>query len=226
MQDPHQKHWDAAIRVLRYLAGTTSWCLQFGGRRGGAVASSKKGRADSLILDVSAYADADWAGTGKPDRRSTTGWVVMLNGDPVSWAAKKQSVTAQSTCEAELYAEAAAINEVLWQRGLLSELGFTVRDGSKVYGDNESTLTISRNGVKGERTKHVDVKYHFVTECIDNGLVDVQWVPTDRQQADVFTKALDRVKFEQHRGTLMASAMAESDEDALVDRDSGTEHKC
>ena len=94
--------------------------------------------------------------------------------------------------------------EVLWLRGMLQELGLAVTAGSVVHGDNESTLTISRNGVKGERTKHVDVKLHFVTECVERGDVELRWVPTDRQQADIFTKALDRVKFEAHRQQLMA----------------------
>lgn len=207
MQEPCEKHMAAAMRVLRYLSGTRQWCLQFGGRRGGVVKSATGGdlQGTPLTVEISAFADADYAGA-KSDRRSVTGWVAKLNGDPISWAAKKQSVVSQSSCEAELYAEAAAVNEVLWVRGLMKELGLMVRDGSIVHGDNESTLTISRNGIKSERTKHVDVKYHFVTDCISRGIVDVKWVPTEEQQADIFTKALDRAKFEKHRLSLMAPA--------------------
>ena len=79
------------------------------------------------------FADADWA-NDKGDRKSITGWVAKVNGDPISWASKKQRTVAQSTCEAELYAEAAAIQEVLWLRGLLKELGLHVQTGSRVYG--------------------------------------------------------------------------------------------
>lgn len=154
-------------------------------------------------MEVSAFADADWA-NDTLDRRSVSGWVVKLDGDPICWSSKKQSIVAQSTCEAELYAEAAAINEVLWLRGMLEELGLPLQGSSTIYGDNTSTQTISREGIKRERTKHIDVKYHFITECLEKGLVRLQWVATDRQQADIFTKALDRTKFEAHRNQLMS----------------------
>jgi hypothetical protein len=87
---------------------------------------------------------------------------------------------------------------------MLEELGLLLKARSIIYGDNTSTQTISREGVKRERTKHIDVKYHFITECIENGVVQLKWVATDQQQADIFTKALDRVKFETHRKELMS----------------------
>jgi hypothetical protein len=104
-----------------------------------------------------------------------------------------------------LYAEAAGINEVLWLRGLLKELGLDVGTKSRLYGDNQSTLTISKNGVKSERTKHVDVKYHFITEKSDpeHGEIDLKWVESSEQQADIFTKGLARPQFEKLRDVLM-----------------------
>jgi hypothetical protein len=154
-------------------------------------------------VDVCAFADADWA-NDKGDRRSVTGWVAKLNGDPVSWSSKKQRVVALSTCEAELYAESAAIQEVLWLRGLMEELGLHTQTGSTVFGDNQSAIAVSQNGVKGERTKHVDVKYHFVTETVERGEVRLRWVPTAEQQADIFTKALAAPAFLHLRRQLMS----------------------
>ena len=177
MQAPTQRHMQAAERVLRYLAGTKEVGLVFGSRNGDTVGDSR-GRRAQVQVDVCAFADADWA-NDKGDRRSITGWVAKLNGDPVSWSSKKQRVVALSTCEAELYAEAAAIQEVLWLRGLMEELGLHTQTGSTVYGDNQSAIAVSENGVKGERTKHVDVKYHFVTETVERGDVKLRWVPTD-----------------------------------------------
>ncbi len=113
-------------------------------------------------------------------------------------------MVALSTCEAELYAEAAALQEVLWLRGMLQELGLTVATGSVVYGDNQSAIAVSKNGVKGERTKHVDVKYHFVTETVTAGNVKLQWIPTTEQEADIFTKALGAPAFEKFRKALMS----------------------
>jgi hypothetical protein len=191
----------AAERVLRYLAGTKEVGLVFGSHNGDHVGDSR-GRRAQVQVDVCAFADADWA-NDKGDRRSISGWVAKINGDAVSWSSKKQRVVALSTCEAELYAESAAIQEVLWLRGLMEELGLHVQTGSIVYGDNQSTIAVSENGVKGERTKHVDVKYHFVTETVERGAVKLRWIPTTQQQADIFTKALAAPVYELLRKQIM-----------------------
>jgi len=200
MQAPTRRNMIAAERVLRYLAGTRDLGLVFGSHNGSSAGDSR-GRSQ-LHVDVCAYADADWA-NGKVDRRSITGWISKINGDTISWASKKQRTVALSTCEAELYAESAAIQEVLWMRGLLKELGLHTQVGSVVYGDNQSTIAVSKNGVKGERTKHVDIKYHFITETVERGDVTLKWIPTTEQQADIFTKALAAPVFEHLRKQLM-----------------------
>jgi hypothetical protein len=199
MQAPTHRDMLAAERLLRYLAGTRSVGLIFGSRSG--VVGDSRGRSN-IQVDVCAFADADWANS-REDRRSVTGWVAKLNGDPVSWASKKQRTVALSTCEAELYAEAAAIQEVLWLRGLLKELGLHTQVGSVVYGDNQSAIALTANGVKGERTKHVDIKYHFVTETVERGDVTLKWIPTTEMQADIFTKALAAPIFLHLRAQLM-----------------------
>ena len=200
MLTPTKRHMMAAERVLRYLAGTKDGGLVFGSRNGAEVGDSRG--HSRQVVDVCAYADADWA-NDKGGRKSVTGWVAKLNGDPISWASKKQRTVALSTCEAELYAEAAAIQEVLWLRGLLKELGLKTQMGSIIHGDNQSAIAVSKNGIKGERTKHIDVKYHFITETIENGNVQLKWVPTNQQQADIFTKALPQPAFEYFRKQLM-----------------------
>jgi hypothetical protein len=201
MQAPTQRHMQAAERVFRYLAGTKGLGLVFGSRNSDTVGDSR-GRRAQVQVDVCAFSDSDWA-NDKGDRRSVTGWVAKLNGDPVSWSSKKQRVVALSTCEAELYAKAAAIQEVLWLRGLMKELGLYTTAGT-VHGDNQSAIAVAKNGIKGERTKHVDVKYHFVTETVERGDVKLRWVPTTQQQADIFTKALAAPVFELLRRQLMA----------------------
>ena len=201
MMAPTEQHRGAADRVLRYLAGTRSLGLVFGSRNGGVLGDSR-GYVQQQV-DVCAFADADWA-NAKKDRRSITGWVAKLNGDPVSWASKRQRVVALSTCEAELYAGAAAIQEVMWLRGLLQELGLHTRVGSVVHGDNQSSLAVAQHGVRSERTKHIDVKYHFVTETVERGDVRLKWVQTADQEADIFTKALPLPAFTKLRDCLMA----------------------
>jgi hypothetical protein len=153
-------------------------------------------------IKVLAYADADWA-NDKGDRKSITGWVTQVDGDIISWAAKKQHLVAQSTCEAELYAEGAAINEVIWIRNMLSELGLIVESPSVIYGDNKSTKGVSENGLTGERTKHVDIKWHYIKDIIDSGIVKLVWIPSDAMLADIFTKALGKIVFTRLRKLLL-----------------------
>jgi hypothetical protein len=177
MQAPTVADAKACDRVFRYLAGTKDRGLLFG-----------RGARDEK-LTVRVYADSDW-GSDKSDRKSITGWIAMLGGDPVSWASKKQKVVAQSTCEAELYAEAAAINEAKWLSGLLQELGLETAGAPLILGDNQSAQALTKNDIKSERTKHVDIKYHYVHDEVNNGRVQLQWIPTTEQLADILTKAL------------------------------------
>jgi len=195
-QQPKQKHWIAAKRVLRYLRGTAGVALKFGA---GESAVTSGGEEEMV---VSGYSDADWANDIR-DRKSVSGWVVKLNGDVVNWSCKKQQTTALSTCEAELYAESACVQEVLWLRHLLEEIGLRLRPQSVVWGDNQSTLQISEDGIIRERTKHVDIKHKFITENIECNAIKVSYIRSEDQQADILTKALQKPIFVKHRESLM-----------------------
>jgi hypothetical protein len=188
MQSPTIADAKACDRVFRFLAGTKTLGLLFG-------------RRDDKP-PVSAYADADW-GNDKNDRKSITGWIAMLHGDPISWASKKQKVVAQSTCEAELYAEAAAINETKWLSGLLDELGLGPNEAPLIYGDNQSAQELSKNDVKSERTKHIDIKYHYIHDEVNSGRVELEWIPTTEQLADILTKALGGPQHKELRDQLL-----------------------
>lgn len=193
MQAPTLRDAKACDRVFRYLAGTKTQGLLYGRQRSET--------ADAAVT-VSAYADADW-GSDPVDRKSVTGWIAMINGDPVSWASKKQKTIAQSTCEAELYAEAAAINETKWLSGLLGELGVGEGYAPLIYGDNQSAQALSKNGIKSERTKHIAIKYAMIHDEVSHGRVELQWVPSSEQLADILTKSLARPLHEQLRDQLM-----------------------
>jgi len=201
-KDPKQRHMEAAERVLRYLTGQKDTGLVFGEDGTRAVTTAAGMKADRQKL--TAWCDADYA-NDRTDRKSITGWIVKLNGDVVSWRCKKQHTVSQSTCEAELYASAAAMNELQWLRGLLKELDLAVDGPAIVHCDNQSTKSVIENGICSERTKHVDVKYHFTTELVERGLVIVVWVPTDTNEADVLTKALARPQFVKFRQLLMSA---------------------
>lgn len=191
VQAPLVRHMNGAERVFRYLAGTRDTGLTFG----------RAPRTDSVHL--SAYSDADWA-ADKSDRKSVSGWIALINGDPVSWASKKQNSVALSTCESELYAECAATQELLWLRGLMKELGLK-RESAILYGDNQSAVSAAKNGVRTERTKHIDIKHHFITDAVSRGQVSLEWIPTTEQKADILTKALNAPQFDILRKMIMTS---------------------
>lgn len=189
VQAPLERHMHAVNRVFRYLSGTRDTGLLFG----------RQGRVDTVQLD--AFSDADWA-SEKADRISVSGWIARVNGDPVSWQSKKQSSVALSTCESELYAECAATQELMWLRGLMRELRIP-RQVAILFGDNQSAIATAKNGVRSERTKHIDIKYHFITDVIERGRMHVEWIPTEQQQADILTKALNAPQFRELRQKIM-----------------------
>ena len=196
MLAPTEAHARAADRVFRYLAGSKSSGLVFGRKingNGNGSGNGGDGNESDSIPPVTAYADADW-GSDPLDRKSITGWIAMYHGDPISWASKKQKVVSQSSCEAELYAEAAAMNELSWLNGLLKEIHQVGKNDPVplLYGDNQSTQELTKNGIKSERTKHIDIKYHFVVNEVNEGRVQLKWIPTTQQLADVLTKSLGR----------------------------------
>jgi hypothetical protein len=179
-------------RIFKYLQGSKSYGLLFG----------RKKKLTFNKMKISVYADADWA-TNKFNRKSITGWIAFVNGDPVSWASKKQKVVSQSTCEAELYAEGAGINEAKWLQDLLEEIGYDSTDPPIVYGDNQSTQALSKNGIKSERTKHVSYKYAYIYYEVSEGRIELEWIPTKEQLADILTKSLPRPLHEKLTNELM-----------------------
>ncbi len=202
-QSPKEVHWQAAKRVLRYLSGTKDNALVFGKHGRKSSSASTQGPQDDE-MHVTAYADADYA-NDTSDRRSILGWIVKLNGDVIMWRSKKQDgAAALSTCEAELYAQTECAREVLWLRHLLEELGLHVRPQSVMRCDNQSTNDLAEHGIIREKTKHIDVRHHFITHHIEQDNIKLVYVPSEQQQADILTKPLPRPAFDQHRQSLMA----------------------
>ena len=172
---PNNEHWTAVKRILRYLAGTRDLGILYGSSR-----------------SCQGFCDADWGSS--EDRRSTSGYVYILNGGAISWASRKQSVVALSSTEAEYMALTQAVKEVLWLRSLLTEIGALAHTAeiSNVYCDNQGAITLARNPGFHARSKHIDIQYHFIRSYIDQeaGTIDLQYCPTDLMTADVLTKGL------------------------------------
>lgn len=178
---PTEAHLTAIKRILRYLKGTINLALKY------------SDEPDSLI----GYSDADWAG----NLDSTTGNLFLLGGGAVSWLSKKQPVVALSTSEAEYVALSSAAQEAVWLRRMLTELGASP-ECVILMEDNQSAIALAKNPVSHARTKHIDIRYHYVREVIQSGTVDVQYCPTAEMNADLLTTPLPIGPFEKLRVAL------------------------
>ena len=188
MSNPVQEHWKGIKRVFRYIKGTLNHCLEF--------VSSKTNK-----IDLSAYTDADWAGD-KVSRKSTSGYVFKIGGSTITWQSKRQSVIALSSTEAEYIALSHAAQEATWLRQLLIDIGFAQATPTTVYEDNQGAICLSKNPKSNSRTKHIDIKFHYVRQAVREKMINVEYCPTDKMVADILTKSLPKVKFEELRTML------------------------
>ncbi|RVW18491.1 Retrovirus-related Pol polyprotein from transposon RE1 [Vitis vinifera] len=180
MHSPTEEHMEAVYRILRYLKMTPGKGLFF---------------RKTENRDTEVYSDADWAGN-IIDRRSTSGYCSFVWGNLVTWRSKKQSVVARSSAEAEYRALAQGICEGIWIKRVLSELGQTSSSPILMMCDNQAAISIAKNPVHHDRTKHVEIDRHFITEKVTSETVKLNYVPTKHQTADILTKALPRPNFE------------------------------
>ncbi|RVW28219.1 Retrovirus-related Pol polyprotein from transposon RE1 [Vitis vinifera] len=180
MHSPTEEHMEAVYRILRYLKMTPGKGLFF---------------RKTENRDIEVYSDADWAGN-IIDRRSTSGYCSFVWGNLVTWRSKKQSVVARSSAEVEYRALTHGICEGIWIKRVLSELGQTSSSPILMMCDNQAAISIAKNPVHHDRTKHVKIDRHFITEKVTSETVKLNYVPTKHQTADILTKALPRPNFE------------------------------
>lgn len=186
-----EEHWSHLKRILRYLRGTLDLRLEF-----------RRGEECSLL---EGYVDADWAGD-VCDRRSTSGFVFSVLGGLVSWATRKQTSVALSSAEAEYVALSVGATEAIWLRMLLRDLHKNLTEPTVIREDNQACIRVAEEDKPTKRLKHVDVRWHFVRNEIQRGVIKLVYVPTDLQVADIMTKALPGPQFGKLRGLLGLSA--------------------
>jgi hypothetical protein len=146
---------------------------------------------------IEAYSDSDFAGD-KDDRKSITGFVIFLSGFPISWKSKAQPCVTLSSTEAEYVALNEAVREIKFIVQLLELIGIPIKKPTTVHVDNVGCIFLAKNKTSGERTKHIDMKYHFIREQVENGLVEIKFVRSEENVADIFTKNLGGEKFNFH----------------------------
>ncbi|GJT67974.1 copia protein [Tanacetum coccineum] len=175
---PTVKHLNAVKRIFRYLKGTINMGLWYSKDAG---------------MSLTAYLDADHAGC-QDTRRSTSGSAQFLGDKLVSWSSKKQKSTAISSTKAEYIALSGCCTQILWMRSQLTDYGFQFNK-IPLYCDNKSEIALCCNNVQHSRAKHIDVRYLFIKEQMENGIVELYFVRTEYQLADIFTKPLPRERF-------------------------------
>jgi hypothetical protein len=176
MNNPGKEHWEAVKWILRYLRGTATHALCFGG-------------SDTFLQG---YVDSDMAGD-KDSRRSTTGYVFTIGGTTVSWISKLQKVVALSTTEAEYVAATEASKEMIWLQRFMEELG-KKQENSRLYCDSESAIHLAKNSAFHSKTKHIQLRYHFIRSTLEDGHLKLEKIHTSQNPADMLTKGVTREK--------------------------------
>lgn len=187
----------AAKHVLRYLKGTVNYELSF--------------RKTDEVLSLIAFSDSDWASSVE-DRRSTTGYCFGLTpqGPVISWESRKQPTVALSTCEAKYIGIANTTQESMYLTQLLNGMDNSAYTCSKIYGDNQGAIALSKNPVNRSRSKHIDIKhidikYHFICDVLSEGRIHVEYCPTDDMVADILTKPVSKVKIVKFKSFLFGN---------------------
>ncbi|KAK2364020.1 putative mitochondrial protein [Trifolium repens] len=183
--DPKVSHMTQVKRILKYVNGTSDYGIMYSHCE------------DSTLYG---YCDADWAGSAD-DRKSTSGGCFFLGTNLISWFSKKQNCVALSTAEAEYIAAGSSCSQLVWMKQMLKEYNVE-QNALTLYCDNMSAINISKNPVQHSKTKHIDIRHHYIRDLVENKVVTLEHVGTKEQVADIFTKALDAVQFEKLRGKL------------------------
>ncbi|KAI3770443.1 hypothetical protein L6452_01576 [Arctium lappa] len=176
--EPKESHLIAVKRIFRYLKGTPNLGLWYPKDSG---------------FDLTGYSDSDFAGC-KLERKSTTGGCQLLGGKLVSWTSKKQNSVSTSTAEAEYVAAGSCCSQILWMRNQLLDYDLQLSN-IPIYCDSTSAIAIANNPVLHSKTKHIEIRYHFIRDHVMNGDIELHFIPTDFQLADIFTKPLDETRF-------------------------------
>jgi hypothetical protein len=190
-QNPGVTHWRAVKRILRYLNNTKLRAIEY----------RRQENSESLQIDV--FSDSDWA-ADRDNRRSKTGYVVMIAGGPVIWQTRSQKSVALSSCEAELYALCEATKEIKWLTQLLGEMRIPFSTPN-LHVDNQGAIALSSNPVQHQRTKHIDIRWFFIREALEAKVLKVVYVSTSENLADLFTKAVTVAVHEKLTGYLMVT---------------------
>lgn len=178
IQNPGQVHWEVLKRVVTYLGHTKNLWLTFGGHN---------------RMNAEGFCDADWA--SQAHRHSISGYSFHLGRGTISWSSKKQHIIALSSTEAEYIASTHATKEAIWLRAFLQEIGWQQNTPMEINCDNQGAITLAKDNKFHSRTKHIDLRYHFIHEAVEDERIKINYISTDENITDIFTKLLAKAKF-------------------------------
>ena len=176
LENPGEAHWQAVKHVFCYLAGMRDHALTYGAER----------------HELLGYTDADRA--SQEHRHTISGFTFLIDGGAVSWMSRKQELVTLSTAEAEYVAATHAVKECIWLHRLIGELFPSLITQTTLHCNNQAALTLAVDDNYHARTKHIDICYHFICQCITRKAIDLVYCPTDDMTADILTKALPQWK--------------------------------
>ena len=185
MCEPKEIHLVAVKHIMRYLQGTLNLGLKY----------------EKVDLDLHGFTDSDWAGS-VTDRKSTSGCCFRFGSAIISWICRKQASVAQSSTEAEYIVVVMASREAVWIRKLLVGLFGQAMNPTIIHCDNHNSIKLSVNPIFYDRSKHIEIPYHYVRDMIDRNTVKLEYICIADQTADILTKPLSRVKIDRFRKRL------------------------
>jgi len=177
--DPRESHLTTIKRIFRYLKGTTNLGLLY---------------RKSLDYKMIGFCDADYAGD-RIERKSTSGNCQFLGDNLISWASKRQATIAMSTSEAEYISAARCCTQLLLMKHQLEDYQINA-NSILIFCDNIAAICLSKNPIQHSRAKHIEIKHHFIRDYVQKGILDIQFIDTENQWADIYTKPLTVERFD------------------------------
>ena len=193
MSNHGDKHWSAVIRILKYLKNTRTQVLRF-----------RRNPNASGHLVLMCYCDADWA-SEEDGRRSQGGYICSINGSAVAIRSMRQKIVTLSSMESEYVSAGEAAKEIVWFRPLLKEMGYPQPGPTVIWEDNRAAICLSEGPTSHNRTKHIDVRHHWLRQLVNDEIIKLHAIKTQDQQADILTKNTDRSLFIKLRDRIINS---------------------
>ena len=176
MDNPGRVHWAGVKHVFRYLAGMRNWALVYG----------------TKVKGLEGFTDAD--GATQKHRHAFTGYVFLINGGAVSWSSKKQAIVMLSTAKSEYVATTHTTKEAIWLCRFIGEVFQPLTNLIPLYSDSQATSALTCDGSYHTRTKHIDIRYHFIQFVVNNGTINLSYCPTDDKVTDTLTMVLPNIR--------------------------------